>query len=182
MSHQKKCQRCEMEFTLDWGCCPKCGTKVQEDATRQYVDVKQVQRRSLDTRRDRIAGVIVISCLVVLGFIVLGIYLLGGTAGVDAAQSNTIPSKSRSFGNSGMYGYGPVVSYFVILFLAILFIVGLGRSESGKETTSDSVSGCFASMLTLHAFAGLIFFVLVVPVTPIIFIIFFIYTCCRPPI
>jgi hypothetical protein len=37
-------------------------------------------------------------------------------------------------------------------------------------------------MLTLHAFAGLIFFVLVVPVTPIIFIIFFIYTCCRPPI
>lgn len=176
MSNPKKCQRCQMELALDWGCCPKCGTKVQQDATRQQLEVTLAQRRNLDTSRDRIAGVIVISCLAVLGFIVLGIYLLGGAGGVDAAQSNMTPTKSRSFENSDMYRYGPVVSYFVILFLAVLLFAGLGGSGSGREKASNSAHGCLAAMLTLQAFVVIIVFVWVVPT-----VILFVTTCCRPP-
>ncbi len=176
MSTQVKCQRCEMELTLDLACCPRCGTKVSKLSTRDDVAEKQVPLRDLDEKRDRLAGVIVISCLVVLGCIVLGIYLLGGTGSGNAAQNYGTPPRSRSSGNNNIYSYGPVVFYFVALFLGILYFIGLGQMTSGKDSSSNPASGCLAAVLSIQAFFVIIFFVWVLPG-----ILFFLNTCCRPP-
>ena len=177
MSTQVKCQRCEMELNLDLACCPRCGTKVLKLSTRDDVVEKHVQLRDLNEKRDRLAGVIVIGCLVILGCIVLGIYLLGGTGSGNAAQNYGTPPTSRSSGNNNIYSYGPVVFYFVALFLGILYFIGLGQMTSGKDSSSNPASGCLAAVLSIQAFFVIIFFVWVLPG-----ILFFLNTCCRPPL
>lgn len=177
MSTQVKCQRCEMELNLDLACCPRCGTKVPKLSTRDDVVEKHVQLRDLNEKRDRLAGVIVIGCLVILGCIVLGIYLLGGTGSGNTAQNYGTPPRSRSSGNNDIYSYGPVAFYFVALFVGILYFIGLGQMSSGKEWSSNPASGCLAAMITSQVLLGIFFLGWVLPT-----IILFFNTCCRPPI
>lgn len=177
MSNQLKCQRCDTEISLYWACCPRCGTKVPELPIRDDVAEKQVPLGDLDEKRDQLAGMIVIGVLVILGCIVLGIYLLGGTGSGNTARNYGTPPRSRSSGNNNIYSYGPVVFYFVALFLGILCFIGLGQKTSGKESSSNPASGCLAAVLSIQAFVVIIFLVWVLPI-----IILLYNMCCKPPI